>query len=418
MNTITDNATTWGVEAVKLNANFAELLANERTSQYFRHSIAVSALAETATHAAVMAIDTDPTSVERRGDVYIVYYSAEGAVGETSGTTKVILALTNVLNLRENTKYDVCAPGQVFASFTQATGVPVMDPYVILTSDKAFCKFTGNDGSKYVECVRQFDKATKEFAADVSILQLRWTVGETTYTEDMNDVNMATMVNDLCTLSYTYPSDVRVSLNTKIQLVGSIYYGFLGSIGAGVHLETAGSPGFIVKSTDLITWEVVTVITPAYFTAKASNWETGFVVVDGVIYCLIRTNGNANYRLASYTIATDTWSDTVVLGSDAFLDTGKPFVFYHNEKIYLIYNTNENPATGWFRGVLYVSVVNPTTLALTATQVVYAPKSCHYFHVEELDGELFMVFTEDKRGLDATQAKTNISIMPLDFLNI
>src|SRR5690606_18080244 len=103
--------------------------------------------------------------------------------------------------------------------------------------------------------------------------------------------------------------------------------------------------------------------------------------IDDILYCFIRTSGRLDYKIAKYDLISGIWSDYHQIGNQDYTNPSRTLFFEKQGKLYAMYNTVENPVTGWNRGVVLISEIDLETLEIKATQTIYAPHSCQYFDV-------------------------------------
>jgi len=344
------------------------------------------------------------------GYLWASYYCSETSYTENALNGDIYCALLriNPCDFSQRDRFVALKFNDVVGSWT-AKGISPYDPTLIIKSTVVQYIMVGNNqndafGTRY--CSRNFNKTTLQFDNSIQNLFLRYTFGGTQYTEVMSVTNISVMVDRLSSRTGTDAGTYPI-FSGRIDFSGGFYWVYMAS------LQTNGNgfQGAIMKSSDGITWDFVSMPPLTYL----SVWEGALKVIGQKIYVFIK--GNNRYNLYLYDITTDTWTVSTELNNQVY---SRPFLFYYNSKLYAVYNSPNNVTT-WgtvIRSGVGISVIDQATLAILDTQNIKTDAASHYMSVCEFKGSLFYMFTEDRRKHDITQMKGNISIINMDFLKI
>ena len=155
-------------------------------------------------------------------------------------------------------------------------------------------------------------------------------------------------------------------------------------------------------------WEMVT-IAPASMLCMEAYIE----IVDNEVYFISRTNTDG-CRFATYSLDSNTWSNVVLLNKSVY---SKPAIIQSNGSIYMIYNSNHNIVNDWGnipRSCICIQKIN-SDQTFSDVAIIRSESGIHYPCLNKYKGSLYLSITEDRRKLNISQVRSNISFLKLNL---
>lgn len=281
--------TYWGVEAGKLNGNFA-LLKQQAYRMLDLTSFTLSDTDDLYAHESQILI-------HRLGDktvLLVMYTSNKVTQSERALTAHALLKIYELTTKTHLKTLDMFSPGMT-AGLTMEADEAITAPRMYITGDTLMC-FCGNESTLYHRTVDMTsDDPSTWTASNISIFQMTMKDNEgNDVAVDITSINMQTHLEYVLGDTYAgYQSLAPWFRNLdKIAVNGDNWYSILelsDELGAGLsHI------GILVKSTDSgISWSYVSLI--AYTTSNRRRvLEASVVFIGSVMYVIHRMGSSTN----------------------------------------------------------------------------------------------------------------------------
>lgn len=340
------------------------------------------------------------------GTVYFAYYRDTTQTLEAPGKTTIVPVLAKAEGLEkgevpsfESIHYqEFIHSGETVGDFTQSPARAPYDPNLLLLGDTLMVYFVGCIDGTVTTCVRTYDTVTDRFSGQVDVCTLSY--GDKTVPFDTK--SFFGMYEDLG-FPATFNNDLLVS-GAFVPYKGAWY------VAVGTAFLPRSCPA-VIKTVDGRHFELV-MICPDFLygccEASVAIWKDEFYVVmrnSGV------ERGGRGCYVARYDASGRCLTPPVYL-SEA---QSKPAIALHKGRMYLFYSANPFLQTDWglvSRSRLRISEID-RDCRIRRSWDITDPYGIHYPYVKELDGRLWISFTEDRKQLDINQTRTNISFSPL-----
>lgn len=245
---------------------------------------------------------------------------------------------------------------------------------------------------------REFDKDKLQFKDELQISKLRYSIGDgKKKVYNLDDEGVSQCLKDF---GYQSKGITHLIITRFIEYNGNTYAALTPFFGS--------SRGIIIKSSDGIVWDVIT-IQPKDILDNESQIE----IMNDVIYYIARSAYNKCY-IGKYEINKDQWSDLKEIPKSI---GARPEIFSYKSHLYIIYNIYNPVDFGWgviARNSATVSEVNPTSLNLNTIFTILNEYGFHYFSVNQFDNGLYITYSEDRRKLNL--GASDIVFSKFDFL--
>lgn len=353
---------------------------------------------ETMTHASMIYADT----FSNDGTVWGAYYANDTATIESPSNTGTYINLIkfNLLDPSNVRKIEAVRVGVAVGGYT-ITGRAPYDPNLVIKQNSITLVFNSYIDGKVTLGTLEFDKQTETFS-NYQTSQLTYEVEGVTETVDLDVVGLRSAyeamtgdtltgdLEDLC-VSTTFVEHNGYKYNTACQ----IFY-------------DVGFKGMIIRTLDGINYEVVAIPKSAPASAIESTIE---IVGDKIIYA---QRGGLHY-ISAYHMTSGLWDEWITIPD---MTSSKNALMYINGKLLLAYTSGNQLTTDWGkiqRSGFSIKEVNPETLEMKNVVDFRSPFGIHYPCLMKWKGSLYMSYSEDRKKLDLSQARSNISIMPLNL---
>lgn len=345
------------------------------------------------------------------GVVYFAYYRDSTQTLEAPGKTTITPVLAKATGLRKgrpgegvSVAFESICPqefihsGETVGDYTHSPDRAPYDPNLLLLGDTLMVYFVGCIDGTVTTCVRRYDIRTDRFEDAVEVCTLSY--GDKTVPFDTK--GLFGMYEDLG-FKATFNNDLLMS-GAFVPYKGAWYCAL------GTAFLPRSCP-VIVKTENGVDFDLV-MLCPEFLygcaEASVAIWKDDFYVV-------MRNSGVERGGRGCYVARYD--ATGYCLNGPVYLSEAqsKPAIALHKGRMYLFYNANPFLQTDWglvSRSRLRISEIDRNCRILRSWDIT-DPYGIHYPYVKEMDGGLWMSFTEDRKQLDVNQTRTNISFTPV-----
>ena len=319
----------------------------------------ISAPNELMTHASTIVAQQD-------GTLFIAYLRDTLQTHEVSSTTSIapVLVKTHFPELDSFDKIEFMRAGETVGDFTQSPTRSPYDPNLLLLGDTLFCYFTGCIDGTITFCARRYDVPANQLTDKVEKCTLTYN-GKTI---PFDSKSIFAMFEEMG-IHTVFTNDVVMTTPFQ-QYKGEWYCAF------GNAFPKHSKP-VVVKTRDGIHFEVVMV---------CKEFNFGSCSLDG--RCLVQP----------------------VYLTEA---QSKPALIVHKGRLYAFYNVNPSLYTDW--GLVSRSRMRMARIGrqcqLLKSWDITSPYGIHYPFPVEIDGNLYMTFSEDRRQLNIEMTRSNIGLV-------
>ncbi len=345
------------------------------------------------------------------GTVYFAYYRDSTQTLENPGKTTITPILAKATGLREGrpgeglsvsfgsiVRQEIIHTGESVGTFTQSPARAPYDPNLLLLGDTLMVYFVGCVDGIVTTCVRRYDIRSDCFADGVEICTLSYDGKTLPF-----DTRSVFDLYEAQGIAATYNNDLLMS-GAFVPYKGEWY------CAVGTAFQPRSCP-VVVKTVDGVHFDAV-MFCPEFLygcaEASVAVWKDDF-------YVIMRNSGVERGGRGCYVARYDA-SGRCLVGPVYLSEAqSKPAIALHKGRMYLFYNANPFLQTDWglvSRSRLRISEIDRDCRILRSWDIT-DPYGIHYPYVREMDGRLWMSFTEDRKQLDVNQTRTNISFTPV-----
>lgn len=351
----------------------------------------VSAPNELMTHASTIVAQQD-------GTLFIAYLRDTLQTHEVSSTTSIapVLVKTHFPELDSFDKIEFMRAGETVGDFTQSPTRSPYDPNLLLLGDTLFCYFTGCIDGTITFCARRYDVPANQLTDKVEKCTLTYN-GKTI---PFDSKSIFAMFEEMG-IHTVFTNDVVMTTPFQ-QYKGEWYCAF------GNAFPKHSKP-VVVKTRDGIHFEVVMVCKEFNF----GSCEVAVAIWHDEVYVLERNSGvergGRGTFMAKYSL------DGRCLVQPIYLTEAqsKPALIVHKGRLYAFYNVNPSLYTDW--GLVSRSRMRMARIGrqcqLLKNWDITSPYGIHYPFPVEIDGNLYMTFSEDRRQLNIEMTRSNIGLV-------
>ena len=360
----------------------------------------ISSPSELMTHGSVVVAKED-------GTLFFAYLRDTTQTHEVSSTTSIspVLVKSHFPELNIIDKKELVRAGETIGSFIQSPTRSPYDPNLLLLGDTLFCYFTGCIDGTVTLCARRYNVNTGKLDDKVEVCQLAYDVEVLTNIYDRKVVpfdskSTFAMLEEMG-IRTAFTNDVIMT--TPFQKYKGEWYTAFGNA------FPKHSKPVIIKTSDGIHFEVVMVCKEFHFgtcEASVAIWHDEFYVLErnsGV------ERGGRGTFLAKYA------PDGRCLVPPVYLTEAqvKPALIVHKGRLYAFYNANPSLYTDW--GLVSRSRLRMARIGrqcqLRKTWDITSPYGIHYVYPVEIDGNLYITFSEDRRQLNIEMTRSDIGFV-------
>ena len=360
----------------------------------------VSEPSELMTHGTTVVAKDD-------GTLFFAYLRDTTQTHEVSSATTIspVLMKTHFPEMDSFEKVEIMRAGATVGNFTQS---PTRSPYdnnLLLIGDTLFCYFTGCIDGTVTLCARRYNVNTGKLDDKVEICKLAYDVEVLTNIYDRKivpfDSKSTFAMFEEMGIRSVFTNDVIMA--TRFQNYKGAWYTGLGNA------FPKHSKPVIIKTTDGIHFEVVMVCKEFNF----GTCEVAVAIWHDEFYVLVRNSGvergGRGTFLAKYA------PDGRCLVPPVYLTEAqvKPALIVHKGRLYAFYNANPSVYTDW--GLVSRSRLRMARIGrkcqLLKTWDVTSPYGIHYAYPVEIDGDLYIAFSEDRRQLNIEMTRSDIGFV-------
>lgn len=334
--------------------------------------------------------------------LWVAYYHDQEQTLEAPSKTSIcpVFAELDYPSLEVRERQEVIHSGETVGTYTHSPHRAPYDPNLILMGDTLYYYFVGCVDTTVTFCVRRYDIPAGHFEDDIEICQLRYD-GKTVPFDTRHFFDMFAEKG----FPATWNNDLLIS-GAFVEYKGEWYC----STGNAFHKRSCP---VVIKTSDGINFDLV-MLCPEFLFGCA---ESSVAIWDDEFYVIERNSGvERGWRgiyLAKYA------EDGTCLVPPVYLAEAqaKPALIVHKNRLYAFYNANPFLYTDWGfvnRSRLRISRIGKDCKPLECRDVT-DPYGIHYPYLQEVDGDVWMSFTEDRRQLDAYQTRSNISLTKVEL---
>lgn len=340
-----------------------------------------------------------PDEFVNDGTMWVPYYCDESQPHENPFATSTypVLSKFNVSNPQMVSRFPIARANTRTSNNIFIGDRPPYDPNVIVRKDDILVYFLAYINNNTTLVSKIFDKNNLCINNELSLLKLRYKVNNENISVTLNDAGVMQ-----CSKDIGYPlTSVSHIVFTRILKYENFYYVALGAL-------FGDFKGFILRSSDGIVWDVVTV-QPSGISVLEAHLE----IIDNKVYYIARPNDDKKCYIGVYDLENNIWVNfKPIEGSMA----SRPDIFYYKNRLYVIYNLDKGINSGWGvvpRTCVTIQEVEPNTLNLNEKVTIQYKYGMHYFSVNKYNNKLYMTFTEDRRMIN--RHASDIAFTLLDF---
>lgn len=302
--------------------------------------------------------------------LYMSYYANTKSTEEdpTNQTARLVYAPFN--DLAHRTYIDVATVGQ---DYNGNKIEAIYDSIILKTSDDSYFifAFTAKIAGSYQMLYRRFDTKNKSFSK----------IFEMSFSTKLRDLSFSTseIHSALSEIGIDYQylnKDISFMQNISSHIEdGTVYY----YTGVGIFNFC-----MIVKSTDLIHWQFVTVPTFNY----EPMWEGNTYVVGDNLYYFCRQQTSSYAILAKYDLTTGIWTQPISVP-----DAQSRYCFFtYQGNLYLVHSPYD-------RNHLSLMLIDQNKLDQSHEVATAAVDDCFYPFVQNINGQMYMSFTQSRQHI-------------------
>lgn len=346
---------------------------------------------------------------DEKGNLYTVYLTSYNSATDSGfgGNGLVKLVINNICDFSDRKFYEVIKYDESVGNFVPGNSISPWECNCELIEDYLYVIFQANNkNDEYgTRCViRKFNITSKTFDKEIIDMYLRY-----------NDENFIFSCINFADIFYKatgvqIPVSTYMNTNYQIQKYNEYYYLYL----SFVSTSSPTCQGMLIRSTDLITWEFVSVNTTLN-NSENNVWEAALKIINDKVYIYTRADVN---NFMYYDLNDNKWSDIYSLSR---VSASRTFLWYDElkQKLYAIGNLSNEKLTTTvgqiFRSVVAIDTIDLDTMKSVRTQKIKQSNSLQYYNIVSYKGRNLIVFTEGRRML-TTDCKDNLSIHELNFI--
>ena len=330
------------------------------------------------------------------GNVYFAYYHDPEQTLEAPAMTSItgVLAKASMNNLKDISREEFMRAGQTLGDFTQSPERAPYDPNLLIVGDTMMVYFIGCIDGVVTTCVRRYGLRNGSFDDKVGICTLKYD-GKTV---PLDTEHVFEMFQE---------KGLDATFNNDLLLSGSfVWYKDAWYTSFGNAFLKRSCP-VILKTTDGLNFEFVMMCPEFLF----GCCETSIAIWHDNFYVIMRNSGVERGGRGTYIARYDASGKCLTHPKYLSEAQSKPAIILHKGKMYIFYNANPFLYTDWglvSRSRLRIARIDEDCNILKSWDIT-DPYGIHYPYVGEIDGKLWMTFTEDRKQLDINQTRTNIS---------
>ena len=351
----------------------------------------ISAPNELMTHASTIVAQQD-------GTLFIAYLRDTTQTHEVSSATTIspVLMKTHFPEMDSFEKVEIMRAGATVGDFTQS---PTRSPYdnnLLLIGDTLFCYFTGCIDGTVTFCARRYNVATGKLDDHVDVCTLTYD-GKTVPFDSQSAFAMMEEMG----IRTVFSNDVVMT--TPFQEYKGEWYCAFGNA------FPKHSKPVIIKTTDGIHFEVVMVCKEFNF----GTCEVAVAIWHNEFYVLERNSGVERGGRGTFLAKYDAQGRCLVPPVYLTEAQVKPALIVYKGRLYAFYNTNPSLYTDWglvSRSRLRIARIG-RQCQLRKTWDITSPYGIHYVYPVEIDGNLYITFSEDRRQLNIEMTRSDIGFI-------
>ena len=341
-------------------------------------------------------------AVDGKGNVYFAYYHDSEQTLESPEMTTItcVLAKAGMDDLKDVTRQEFIRAGQTLGDFTQSPDRAPYDPNLLLVGDQLLVYFVGCVDGVVTTCIRRYDTRSGTFGDNVETCTLSYD-GKTVPLDTEHVFEMFREKG----LDATFNNDLLLS-GSFVRYKDAWYTSF------GNAFLKRSCP-VILKTVDGLNFEFVMMCPEFLF----GCCETSIAVWHDEFYVIMRNSGVERGGRGTYIARYDASGKCLTPPKYLSEAQSKPAIILHKGKMYLFYNANPFLYTDWglvSRSRLRIARID-RDCNIVESRDVTDPYGIHYPYVGEIDGSVWMTFTEDRKQLDINQTRTNISFTEVNL---
>lgn len=353
---------------------------------------------ELCAHSSVLYPDN-----EKSGDMYLVYNPNNISPQENIKNTQLAITYFNTLNKDRVTKINVIENGTTIGDFTQRTGgYSPYEPHVLFNDKDTFNMYFTANNLHDEEGIRQvymvFDKKAKRFEQEVKDVYIKYGDNTLLFTHR----NMTAIHNAITGESIpnnAFDLSVFEAMTRFVEYKGWMYGCFAyAEVLSSAKIVTA----YIARTQDGINFEIVS--NPHI--PNSVYPEGSIEIIGDELFLMLR--GITNYTICKYNLVTNLWDSIQTHPGDSDDSMGRPWLIQYKGKLIAICNSisnqyywtiDNNKYRSWRSGVSIYDV-DPRTLSTSLIKQVTNKYGCHYYSiVQDIMGDWYMSYSEDRRQL-------------------
>lgn len=346
---------------------------------------------ELMTHASTIVATQD-------GTLFIAYLRDTTQTHEVSSATTIspVLMKTHFPEMDSFEKVEIMRAGATVGDFTQS---PTRSPYdnnLLLIGDTLFCYFTGCIDGTVTFCARRYDVPTGQLDNHVDVCTLTYD-GKTVPFDSQSAFAMMEEMG----IRTVFSNDVVMT--TPFQEYKGEWYCAFGNA------FPKHSKPVIVKTTDGIHFEVVMVCKEFNF----GTCEVAVAIWHDEFYVLQRNSGVERGGRGTFLAKYDAQGRCLVPPIYLTETQVKPALIVYKGRLYAFYNANPSLYTDWglvSRSRLRIARIGRQCQLLKSWDIT-SPYGIHYVYPVEIDGNLYITFSEDRRQLNIEMTRSDIGFI-------
>jgi hypothetical protein len=271
--------------------------------------------------------------------LFVAYYTSNAIKRESlrNNTVKARLAKVPVSNFSKGEFIDIMECGQSVGDYTQNSNISPYDPNVVLNNGELYYLFVGCKSNNSIQgyYCRKVNPNTLALDNVVSPLTFSYQYNGETITiglESSTDMNL--FIDRMMGREEGTSRNGDYPILSNIVYYNGLYYSYM----AGVSGSGKGYTGCIVKSNNLINWELESC--PSQLTSLVDVWEAAIDIKGSVMYIMYRNN---NCPRVTYNISDGTWG--TLNNTLTTYEKSRNFVYVKGDYIFGFANTTLSNAT-------------------------------------------------------------------------
>ena len=336
------------------------------------------------------------------GTVYFAYYHDTTQTLEAPGKTTItdVLAVSRRPDFATFDRTEFMCAGDTVGTFVQSPERAPYDPNLLLVGDTLFVYFNGCIDGTVTFCARRYDTRAGRFEDEVTPCTLHYD-GKAVPLDTRGIFGMFADRG----FEATYNNDITIS-------APFVEYGGAWYIAVGNAFLPRSCP-FVIRTVNGVDFDLV-MFCPDFLygccEAALAIWKDEFYVV-------MRNSGVERGGRGTYVARYDASGRCLVSPRYLSEAQSKPGIVLYKGRMYLFYNANPFLQTDWglvSRSRFRISEID-RDCRIRRSWDITSPYGIHYPYVREMDGRLWMTFTEDRRQLDVNQTRSNLSLTELEI---